>query len=77
MSAIGPREGTPMDKDRAAPAEQDPDESGSPGNGSTIPKSKDGVGATTTPEKSNFEPEEDDPAEDSEAKYTGGSADGP
>lgn len=66
-----------MDRDGAAPAEQNPDNSGSPGDGSTIPKSTDGVRATTTPGKSNFEPEEDVPAEDSEEKYTGGSADGP
>jgi len=70
-----------MDKDKAVPAEQEPHNS-KPGNGSTIPKSKDGVWATSTPGKSTFEPEEDaaeddDPAEDGGAKYTGGSADGP
>lgn len=81
MTAIGPREGTSMDKDKAVPAEQEPQNS-KPGDGSTIPKSKDGVWATSTPGKSTFEPEEDtseddDLADDSGAKYTGGPADGP
>lgn len=56
-----------MDKDNAAPAEQDPDTSTSTGTGSTIPKSADGVSITSTPGGSNFEPEEDAPAPDSEA----------
>ena len=54
-----------MDKDNAAPAERDPD-SDSPGSGSTIPQSKDGVSITSTPDGSNFEPEEDIPLESGE-----------
>jgi hypothetical protein len=54
-----------MDKDNAAPAEQDPNDSGSAGTGSTIPKSADGVSITSTPGGSNFEPEEDAPPPDS------------
>ena len=77
MTAIGLREGTSMDKDKdkAAPAEQDPNNSSSPGNGTTIPKSRDGVWATSTPGKSTFEPEEDVPAQDGGAESTGGSED--
>jgi hypothetical protein len=52
-----------MDNDNAAPAEQDPNNSGSAGPGSTIPKSADGVSITSTPDGSNFEPEEDAPAD--------------
>jgi hypothetical protein len=55
-----------MDQNPAASAEQDPDETGSPESGSTIPKSKDGVWVTSTPGGSNFEPEEDVPAQDTE-----------
>ena len=47
-----------MGKDQADPAGQDSERS-TPGSGSTIPKSKDGVWATSTPGKSSFEPEED------------------
>jgi hypothetical protein len=53
-----------MDQNPAASAEQDPDKASSPGSGSTIPKSKDGVWVTSTPGGSNFEPEEDVPAQD-------------
>jgi hypothetical protein len=60
-----------MDKDNAAPAEQDPNNSGSVGTGSTIPKSADGVSITSTPGGSSFEPEEDAPALDSEADKGG------
>ena len=75
MAAIGLREGTLMDKDKAAPAEQDPSNSSSPdGGGSTIPKSDNGVWATSTPGKSTFEPEEDSPAQDSGADTAGGPA---
>jgi hypothetical protein len=81
MTAIGLREGTSMEKDKdqdkAAPAEQDPDNSSSPGNGATIPKSRDGVWATSTPGKSTFEPEEDVPAQDSGAEGGAGTAGGP
>lgn len=73
MSAIGPREGTLMDKDKATPAEQDPGHGSSPGDGTTIPKSSNGVWATSTPGKSTFEPEEDPPAQDSGAGPAGGS----
>lgn len=62
-----------MDKDNAAPAEQDPSTSSSPGNGTTIPKSSNGVWATSTRGKSTFEPEEDPAAQDREAD-TGGPA---
>jgi hypothetical protein len=55
-----------MDKDNAAPAEQDPNKSGSTGTGSTIPKSTDGISITSTPGGSSFEPEEDAPVPDSE-----------
>jgi hypothetical protein len=48
-----------VDKDNAAPAEQEPDTSGAAGSGSTIPKSKDGISITSTPGRSSFEPEED------------------
>lgn len=51
-----------MDQDPAAPAEQDA--ASSPGSGSTIPKSNDGVWITSTPGGSSFEPEEDVPAGD-------------
>ncbi|MDQ0819596.1 hypothetical protein QFZ79_001887 [Arthrobacter sp. V4I6] len=61
-----------MDKDPTAPAEQDPDNSSSPGSGSTIPKSKDGVWITSTPGGSSFEPEEDVAAHDT-GEGTGGS----
>lgn len=61
-----------MDQDKAAPAGQDPSNSGSRGSGATIPKSEDGVWATSTPGKSTFEPEEDLPAQDSEAEAAGG-----
>jgi hypothetical protein len=61
-----------MDKDQAAPAEPDPDNSSSPGSGSTIPKSKDGVWITSTPGGSSFEPEEDAPAQDT-GESAGGS----
>jgi hypothetical protein len=54
-----------MDKDKAAPAEQDPGTSGAQGSGSTIPKSNDGVWVTSRPGGSSFEPEEDAPAQDS------------
>jgi hypothetical protein len=53
-----------MDQDPAAPAEQDPEKTSSPGSGRTIPKSKDGVWITSTPDGSSFEPEEDVPARD-------------
>ena len=53
-----------MDQDPAAPAEPDPEKTSSPGSGSTIPKSKDGVWITSTPGGSSFEPEEDAPAGD-------------
>lgn len=72
MAAIGLRKGTLMDKDKAAPAGQDPGNSSSPDSGTTIPKSSNGVGATSTPGKSTFEPEEDPPAGDSDDAGTGG-----
>ena len=52
-----------MDKDSTAPADRDSDNSGSPGGGSTIPQSEDGVSITSTPGGSHFEPEEDLPRE--------------
>jgi hypothetical protein len=55
-----------MDKDSAAPAGRDPENSGSPGDGSTIPQSEDGVAVTSTPGGSHFEPEEDLPRESEE-----------
>jgi hypothetical protein len=61
-----------MNKDSAAPAEQDPGDSGAQGSGSTIPKSNDGVSVTSTPGGSSFEPEEDAPARDG-GEVTGGS----
>ena len=53
-----------MDQHPAAPAEQDANKASSPGSGSTIPKSNDGVWITSTPGGSSFEPEEDAPAGD-------------
>jgi len=73
LRAIGLRKGTAMGKDQADPAGQDP-ERGTPGSGSTIPKSKDGVWATSTPGHSSFEPEEDAPG--SEAEDVGTSEEG-
>lgn len=66
ITAIGLREGTSMvkDKDKAAPQEQEPGNSGSRGSGSTIPKSNDGVWVTSTPGGTSFEPEEDVPVQD-------------
>jgi hypothetical protein len=55
-----------MDKDNAASAERDAGNSGSPGSGSTIPQSKDGISTTSTPGGSNFEPEEDFPQDGGE-----------
>lgn len=52
-----------MDKDSTAPADRDSDNSGSPGSGSTIPQSEDGVSITSTAGGSHFEPEEDLPRE--------------
>ncbi len=59
-----------METDNAAPA-GDPDKIGSPGSGSTIPQSKDGISVTSTPDGSSFEPEEDSPLES--GKDPGGS----
>ena len=59
-----------MEKDHAAPAGT-PDKIGSPGSGSTLPQSKDGISITSTPDGSNFEPEEDSPLES--GKDPGGS----
>jgi hypothetical protein len=67
------REGTSMDKEIRDPAEQDPDDSSSPANGNTVPKSNDGVWTTWTPDKSNFEPEEDTPAQAGESENAGDS----
>lgn len=55
-----------MDKDSTAPADPNADNSGSPGSGSTIPQSEDGVSVTSTPGGSHFEPEEDLPRESKE-----------
>lgn len=71
MAAIGLREGTVMDKDKAAPAEQDASTSSSPDSGTTIPKSSNGVWATSTPGRSTFEPEEDTEAQDGETDAAG------
>jgi hypothetical protein len=60
-----------MDVENTDPAGQDPDDSDSPGNGRTVPKSKDGVWTTWTSEKSNFEPEEDAPAQAGETENAG------
>jgi hypothetical protein len=60
-----------MDTENTDPAGQDPGASDSPGNGRTIPKSNDGIRTTWTSEKSNFEPEEDAPAQAGETENAG------
>ena len=45
-------------------AGQDPKETGSQGPDGTIPQSDDGIAAASTEEASNFEPEEDEAADD-------------
>jgi hypothetical protein len=60
-----------MDKENTDPAGHDAGGSDSPGNGTTIPKSSDGVWTTWTSEKSSFEPEEDAPAQGGETGNAG------